>query len=72
MLNFFVGRNLYTSLLLLFAMAFVLFYISIKGFHETDNAVAAVIYTLAMPTHLSVVLAAYFKPLTTALAVAVL
>ncbi|HGU0921552.1 TPA: phosphate transporter, partial [Escherichia coli] len=48
MLNLFVGLDIYTGLLLLLALAFVLFYEAINGFHDTANAVATVIYTRAM------------------------
>ncbi|EFU7135004.1 inorganic phosphate transporter, partial [Escherichia coli] len=47
MLNLFVGLDIYTGLLLLLALAFVLFYEAINGFHDTANAVATVIYTRA-------------------------
>lgn len=43
MLNLFVGLDIYTGLLLLLALAFVLFYEAINGFHDTANAVATVI-----------------------------
>ena len=55
MLNLFVGLDIYTGLLLLLALAFVLFYEAINGFHDTANAVAAVIYTRAMQPQLAVV-----------------
>lgn len=48
MLNLFVGLDVYTGLLLLLALAFVLFYEAINGFHDTANAVATVIYTRAL------------------------
>ncbi|STI88458.1 low-affinity inorganic phosphate transporter 2 [Escherichia coli] len=38
MLNLFVGLDIYTGLLLLLALAFVLFYEAINGFHDTANA----------------------------------
>ncbi|HDQ0714026.1 TPA: anion permease, partial [Escherichia coli] len=56
MLNLFVGLDIYTGLLLLLALAFVLFYEAINGFHDTANAVAAVIYTRAMQPQLAVVM----------------
>ena len=55
MLNLFVGLDIYTGLLLLLALAFVLFYEAINGFHDTANAVATVIYTRAMQPQLAVV-----------------
>lgn len=61
MLNLFVGLDIYTGLLLLLALAFVLFYEAINGFHDTANAVAAVIYTRAMQPQLAVVMAAFFN-----------
>ena len=48
MLHLFAGLDLHTGLLLLLALAFVLFYEAINGFHDTANAVATVIYTRAM------------------------
>ncbi|STJ15347.1 low-affinity phosphate transport protein [Escherichia coli] len=45
MLHLFAGLDLHTGLLLLLALAFVLFYEAINGFHDTANAVATVIYT---------------------------
>ncbi|MCX1135672.1 hypothetical protein JDT82_04490 [Escherichia coli] len=54
MLNLFVGLDIYTGLLLLLALAFVLFYEAINGFHDTANAVATVIYTRAMQPQLAV------------------
>ncbi|EFA6016283.1 anion permease, partial [Escherichia coli] len=53
MLNLFVGLDIYTGLLLLLALAFVLFYEAINGFHDMANAVAAVIYTRAMQPQLA-------------------
>ena len=52
MLNLFAGLDIYTGLLLLLALAFVLFYEAINGFHDTANAVATVIYTRAMRSQL--------------------
>lgn len=43
------------------ALAFVLFYEAINGFHDTANAVATVIYTRAMRSQLAVVMAAVFN-----------
>lgn len=61
MLNLFTGLDLYTGLVLLLALAFVLFYEAINGFHDTANAVATVIYTRAMRPQLAVVMAAVFN-----------
>ena len=61
MLNLFMGLDIYTGLLLLLALAFVLFYEAINGFHDTANAVATVIYTRAMNPRLAVVMAAAFN-----------
>lgn len=61
MLHLFTGLDLYTGLLLLLALGFVLFYEAINGFHDTANAVATVIYTRAMRSQLAVVMAAVFN-----------
>ncbi len=61
MLHLFAGLELHTGLLLLLALAFVLFYEAINGFHDTANAVATVIYTRAMRSQLAVVMAAVFN-----------
>jgi low-affinity inorganic phosphate transporter len=58
MLHLFAGLDLHTGLLLLLALAFVLFYEAINGFHDTANAVATVIYTRAMRSQVAVVMAA--------------
>ena len=60
MLHLFSGLDLYTGLMLLLALVFVLFYEAINGFHDTANAVATVIYTRAMQPHLAVMMAAVF------------
>ena len=46
---------------LILALAFVLFFEFINGFHDTANAVATVIYTKAMPPHLAVMLSGVFN-----------
>lgn len=46
---------------MLLALAFVLVYEAINGFHDTANAVATVIYTRAMRAQLAVVMAALFN-----------
>lgn len=61
MLNLFSGLDLYTELVLCLALAFVLFYEAINGFHDTANAVATVIYTRAMRPNLAVIMAAIFN-----------
>ncbi|NIY48938.1 inorganic phosphate transporter PitA [Cedecea colo] len=61
MLHLFAGLDMHTGLLLLLALAFVLFYEAINGFHDTANAVATVIYTRAMRSQLAVVMAAVFN-----------
>jgi low-affinity inorganic phosphate transporter len=61
MLHLFAGLDLHTGLLLLLALAFVLLYEAINGFHDTANAVATVIYTRAMRSQLAVVMAALFN-----------
>nr|WP_318383458.1 inorganic phosphate transporter PitA [uncultured Enterobacter sp.] len=61
MLHLFAGLDLHTGLLLLLALAFVLFYEAINGFHDTANAVATVIYTRAMRSQVAVVMAAVFN-----------
>ncbi|WP_431616315.1 inorganic phosphate transporter PitA [Citrobacter amalonaticus] len=58
MLHLFAGLDLYTGLMLLLALVFVLFYEAINGFHDTANAVATVIYTRAMQPQLAVMMAA--------------
>jgi low-affinity inorganic phosphate transporter len=44
-----------------FALAFVLAFEFINGFHDTANAVATVIYTKAMPPHLAVFFSGVFN-----------
>lgn len=61
MLHLFAGLDLYTGLMLLLALVFVLFYEAINGFHDTANAVATVIYTRAMHPQLAVMMAAAFN-----------
>ena len=46
---------------LFLALAFVLAYEFINGFHDTANAVATVIYTKAMSPHLAVVASGMFN-----------
>lgn len=61
MLHLFAGLDLSTGLLLLLALAFVLFYEAINGFHDTANAVATVIYTRALRSQIAVAMAALFN-----------
>ncbi|MEN0613647.1 inorganic phosphate transporter PitA [Klebsiella indica] len=61
MLHLFAGLDLHTGILLLLALAFVLFYEAINGFHDTANAVATVIYTRAIRSQLAVAMAALFN-----------
>ncbi|MFP3014689.1 MAG: inorganic phosphate transporter PitA [Arsenophonus sp.] len=61
MLHLFTGLDLYTSLLLILALLFVLFYEIINGFHDTANAVATVIYTRAMIAQFAVVMSGIFN-----------
>lgn len=61
MLHLFAGLDLGTSLFLILALFFVLFYEAINGFHDTANAVATVIYTRAMRAQLAVMMAGFFN-----------
>jgi len=61
MLHLFTGLDFNTSLMLILALAFVLFYEAINGFHDTANAVATVIYTRAMRSQLAVLMAGLFN-----------
>lgn len=61
MLHLFAGLDFHTSLLLVIALVFVLFYEAINGFHDTANAVATVIYTRAMRSQLAVAMAGVFN-----------
>ncbi|MCG3460637.1 inorganic phosphate transporter PitA [Xenorhabdus bovienii] len=61
MLHLFTGLDFYTSLMLVLALLFVLFYEAINGFHDTANAVATVIYTRAMRSQFAVVMAGVFN-----------
>jgi len=54
-LSFFMGASLFL------ALAFVLAYEFINGFHDTANAVATVIYTKAMNPHLAVIASGIFN-----------
>ncbi len=61
MLHFFVDLDLHTSIMLVLALLFVLFYEAINGFHDTANAVATLIYTRAMHSHLAVMMSGIFN-----------
>ena len=61
MFHLFTGLDLSTSLFLVLALLFVLFYEAINGFHDTANAVATVIYTRAMRAQLAVLMAGLFN-----------
>lgn len=61
MLSLFSGLDFSVGLSLLFALAFVLAFEFINGFHDTANAVATVIYTKAMPAHLAVTASGIFN-----------
>ncbi|WP_241625684.1 inorganic phosphate transporter PitA [Rosenbergiella epipactidis] len=61
MFHLFTGLDLSTSLFLVLALLFVLFYEAINGFHDTANAVATVIYTRAMRAQLAVMMAGLFN-----------
>ncbi|SEQ89345.1 low-affinity inorganic phosphate transporter [Rosenbergiella nectarea] len=61
MFHLFTGLDLTTSLFLVLALLFVLFYEAINGFHDTANAVATVIYTRAMRAQLAVMMAGLFN-----------
>lgn len=61
MLHLFTDLDLHTTLLLVLALLFVLFYEAINGFHDTANAVATVIYTRAMRARLAVGMAGLFN-----------
>ncbi|VAX77045.1 Low-affinity inorganic phosphate transporter 1 [Serratia symbiotica] len=61
MLHLFTGLNFDTSLMLILALLFVLFYEAINGFHDTANAVATIIYTRAMRSQLALIMAGLFN-----------
>lgn len=61
MFDLFVGLDFWVGSSLALALAFVLAYEFINGFHDTANAVATVIYTKAMPPHLAVMLSGFFN-----------
>ncbi len=57
----FAGLTPWVAVSLVLAIAFVLAFECINGFHDTANAVATVIYTKAMPPHLAVVSSGIFN-----------
>ncbi|WP_457913994.1 inorganic phosphate transporter PitA [Candidatus Gillettellia adelgis] len=61
MLHFFTGLDFHTSLMLILALLFVLFYEAINGFHDTANAVTTAIYTRAIRSQFAVIIAGLFN-----------
>jgi low-affinity inorganic phosphate transporter len=61
MFDFFAGLTPWVIISLILALAFVLAFEFINGFHDTANAVATVIYTRAMPPHLAVIGSGFFN-----------
>jgi low-affinity inorganic phosphate transporter len=61
MLDMFTGLSFALGAGLFLALAFVLAYEFINGFHDTANAVATVIHTKAMPPHMAVVASGIFN-----------
>jgi len=61
MIDLFSGLDAWVLVSLVLALAFVLSFEFINGFHDTANAVATVIYTKAMPPHLAVFFAGVFN-----------
>jgi len=61
MFPLFSGLDFWIGVSLVLALAFVLAFEFINGFHDTANAVATVIYTKAMPPHLAVMLSGLFN-----------
>lgn len=61
MFEIFSGLDAWIGVSLVLALAFVLAFEFINGFHDTANAVATVIYTNAMPAHLAVVASGIFN-----------
>lgn len=57
MLNVFASLEYQTLLLLALALAFVLSYEMINGFHDTATAVVTVIYTRALHSSIAVLMA---------------
>ena len=61
MFDIFSGLDTWVVVSLVLALAFVLTFEFINGFHDTANAVATVIYTKAMPAHLAVIFSGIFN-----------
>lgn len=61
MISIFSGLSVWVCFGLIMALAFVLVYEFINGFHDTANAVATVIYTKAMPPHIAVIFSGIFN-----------
>ncbi|WP_213875130.1 inorganic phosphate transporter [Pseudomonas sp. dw_358] len=61
MIDLFSGLDAWVIISLCLALAFVLAFEFINGFHDTANAVATVIYTKAMPPHLAVFFSGVFN-----------
>jgi low-affinity inorganic phosphate transporter len=61
MFEIFSGLDAWVAIGLVLALAFVLTFEFINGFHDTANAVATVIYTKAMPPHLAVIASGIFN-----------
>ena len=61
MFDLFSGLDVWVGISLVLALAFVLTFEFINGFHDTANAVATVIYTKAMPPHLAVMFSGIFN-----------
>ncbi|MBT8766126.1 inorganic phosphate transporter [Metapseudomonas boanensis] len=61
MFDLFSGLDAWVALSLVLALAFVLTFEFINGFHDTANAVATVIYTKAMSPYRAVILSGIFN-----------
>lgn len=61
MIQFLSGLDPWLLTSLILALAFVLAFEFINGFHDTANAVATVIYTRAMPPYLAVIASGIFN-----------
>ncbi|WP_139144387.1 inorganic phosphate transporter, partial [Pseudomonas aeruginosa] len=61
MFDLFSGLDAWVGISLVLALAFVLTFEFINGFHDTANAVATVIYTKAMPPYRAVMLSGVFN-----------
>ncbi|CAD5109298.1 inorganic phosphate transporter [Zestomonas carbonaria] len=61
MFDLLIGLDAWVLVSLVLALAFVLFFEFINGFHDTANAVATVIYTKAMSAYTAVILSGIFN-----------